>query len=155
MQCRGGSPIIRHNVIHHNGSTGVGAHASWLVTEPLAPPCAHDPTLEQTTFSNGDYRHANVELRPVPLVYDNISFQNNGLGLGNNHYSCAVMRGNEAFWNAVPGEEDEHQSPGIGTRHGRLTPSPPGSSGRAASDPGWLTPASPSRRGPSGPPPSW
>jgi hypothetical protein len=121
LQCRGGSPVIRHNIIHHNGSTGIGVHASWLVTEPLTPPCAHDPALEQETFDNRDYRHGNIEHRPVPLVYDNLSYQNNGLGLGNNHYSCAVMIGNESFWHAVPGEEDEHQSPGIGTRHGAKT----------------------------------
>ncbi len=118
LQNRGGSPIIRHNVIFNNGSTGVGVHANFIDTTPLTPSCDSDPSLEQETFSNGDYRNSNVQYRPVPLIYDNISYQNNGLGLGNNHYSCAVMINNEAFWNAVPGEEDALQSPGIGTRHG-------------------------------------
>ena len=118
LQCRGGSPIIRHNIIYNNGSTGIGVHASWKETTPLTPPCRHDPALTQEAFRNADYRNTNIEYRPVPLVYDNISYQNNGLGLGNNHYSCAVIVNNESFWNAVPGEEDHHQSPGIGVRHG-------------------------------------
>ena len=118
LQCRGGSPIIRNNIIYNNGSTGIGVHASWLDTTPTTPPCEHDPTLAQETFRNADFRHGNVAYRPVPLVHHNISYQNNGLGLGNNHYSCAVMIDNESFWNAVPAEEDTHQSPGIGVRHG-------------------------------------
>ncbi len=121
LQARGGSPIIRHNIIYQNGSTGVGVHASWQKTTPVTPPCELDPSLEQETFSNDDYRHSNVQYRPVPLIYDNISYQNNGLRLGNNHYSCAAMIANESFWNAVPGEQDSHQSPGIGTRHGAKT----------------------------------
>jgi hypothetical protein len=121
LQARGSSPIIRHNLIYNNGSTGVGVHASWKETTPVSPPCEATPTLAQETFSNKDYRAANIQYRPVPLVYDNISYQNNGLGLGNNHYSCAAMIANEVFWNAVPGEEDAHQSPGIGTRHGAKT----------------------------------
>ena len=121
LQCRGGSPIIRYNIVYNNGSTGAGVHANWLETTPLTPPCDSAPELAQETFSNADYRSRNVEYRPVPLVYGNISYQNNGLGLGNNHYSCAAMVGNEVFWNAVPEEEDEHQSPGIGTRHGAKT----------------------------------
>ncbi len=121
LQCRGGSPIIRHNLIYNNGSTGVGVHANFVDTSPVTPPCQAHPELAQETFSNADYRASNIAYRPVPLVYDNISYQNNGLGLGNNHYSCATMVDNEAFWNAVPGEEDEHQSPGIGTRHGAKT----------------------------------
>ena len=121
LQCRGGSPIIRHNIIYNNGSTGAGVHANFVATTPLTPPCTYDPGLAQETFSNADYRSSNLDYRPVPLVYGNISYQNNGLGLGNNHYSCAVMVGNESFWNAVPGEEAEHQSPGIGTRHGAKT----------------------------------
>lgn len=118
LQCRGGSPIIRHNIIYNNGSTGVGAHTSWLNTSPVTPPCAEDATLEQETFSNPDYRGDNTEFRPTPIVYDNISYQNNGLGMGNNHYGCGVMYGNESFWNAVPEDTAGHQSPGIGTRHG-------------------------------------
>lgn len=121
LQMRGGSPIVVNNIMYNNGSTGAGVHASWLETTPLSPSCEFAPSLEQETFSNSDYRHSNVEYRPVPLIYNNISYQNNGLGLGNNHYSCAVMVNNEVFWNAVPGEEDSHQSPGIGTRHGAKT----------------------------------
>ncbi len=121
LQCRGGSPIIRNNIVYNNGSTGVGVHANFVVTSPVTPPCAYDPSLAQETFKNDDYRASNVAYRPAPLVYGNISYQNNGLGLGNNHYSCATMVGNETFWNAVPGEEDEHQSPGIGNRHGAKT----------------------------------
>jgi len=121
LQCRGGSPIIRYNIIYNNGSTGAGVHASFVETTPVTPECEFDPSLEQETFSNDDYRHTNVEYRPVPLIYGNISYQNNGLGLGNNHYSCAVMMGNESFWNAVPEELETHQSPGIGTRHGAKT----------------------------------
>lgn len=121
LQCRGGSPIIRNNVIYNNGSTGVGVHANFVVTEPVVPPCEHDSSLEQETFRNDDYRAGNLGFRPVPLVYGNISYQNNGLGLGNNHYSCAAMVGNEAFWNAVPEALGDHQSPGIGTRHGAKT----------------------------------
>lgn len=118
LQCRGGSPVIRHNLIYNNGSTGAGVHASWLNTTPVTPPCEHDPSLAQETFKNADYRHTNVQYRPVPLIYDNISYQNNGLGFGNNHYSCAVMIGNEAFWNEVPEDRAGHQSPGLGIRHG-------------------------------------
>ena len=121
LQCRGGSPIIRHNIIYNNGSTGAGVHASWQRTSPLKPPCEYDPSLAQETFRNDDFRNTNIQYRPVPLIYDNISYQNNGLGLGNNHYSCGVMINNESFWNAVPGEEASHQSPGIGTRHGAKT----------------------------------
>jgi hypothetical protein len=121
FQARGSSPIVRHNVIYNNGSTGMGTHASWRKTTPVTPPCGHDPALEQETFKNADFRHTNIQYRPLPLVYDNISYQNNGLGLGNNHYSCGTMVGNESFWNAVPGEEASHQSPGIGTRHGAKT----------------------------------
>jgi len=121
LQCRGGSPIIRHNIIYNNGSTGAGVHASWQRTSPLKPPCEYDPSLAQETFRNDDFRNTNIQYRPVPLIYDNISYQNNGLGLGNNHYSWGVMINNESFWNAVPGEEASHQSPGIGTRHGAKT----------------------------------
>ena len=121
FQARGGSPIVRHNVIYNNGSTGMGTHASWQKTTPVTPPCAHDPSRAQATFKNADFRHTNIQYRPLPLVYGNISYQNNGLGLGNNHYSCGAMVGNESFWNAVPGEEASHQSPGIGTRHGAKT----------------------------------
>ncbi len=121
LQARGGSPVIRHNIIYNNGSTGVGAHASWKGTTPYTPTCESDPSLEQETFTNDDYGNENIEYRPAPLVYDNISYQNNGLGLGNNHYSNAVMMSNESFWNQVPGEEADHQSPGIGTRHGAKT----------------------------------
>ncbi len=106
INCRGSSPVVRNNIIRYNGSTGVGVHASFKETNDEG--------------SVVDFRTSNIEHRPSPLALNNISYENNGLGFGNNHYSCAIFRGGESFWNYVPGHPD-HASPGIGSRHGAKT----------------------------------
>ena len=102
VECRGTSPTIRNNIIRFNGSTGVGSHATFREKDPQGR------TL--------DWRMANLASIPAPLVESNISHHNEGMGLGNNHYSEAEMRDNEIFSNATL--ELDHSAAGIGARHG-------------------------------------
>ncbi len=101
VECRGTSPTIRNNIVRFNGSTGVGSHATFRDRE--------DGRMV-------DWRQSNLESIPAPLVEDNISHHNEGMGLGNNHYSQAHMRNNEVFANATL--ELDHSAAGIGARHG-------------------------------------
>ena len=101
VECRGTSPTIRNNIIRFNGSTGVGSHATFR---------------EKEGGATVDWRQANIESIPAPLVERNVSHHNEGMGLGNHHYSQAEMRDNEVFANATL--DLDHSAAGIGSRHG-------------------------------------
>jgi len=102
LGCRGASPTILNNIIRFNGSTGIGAHASFVER-------AEDGSID-------DFRQSNIEFVPEPWIQFNVSHHNEGLGYGNNHYSRAEIYDNEAFSNAAL--ELDHSCPGIGARHG-------------------------------------
>lgn len=105
IECRGSSPTIRNNLIRFNGTTGVGIHATFVETD--------DEGRVQ------DWRMSNVEFYAGPLVENNISHHNEGMGLGNNHYSEAELYDNEVFSNQA--SEFDHPAAGIGSRHGART----------------------------------
>jgi parallel beta-helix repeat protein len=101
LQCRGSSPVIRNNIIIDNGSSGIGSHARFKEGENLSPE-------EKFSFENiADHAH--------PLIENNVSAENIGAGIGNNHYSYATVVNNEVFGNI---SEHDHPAPGIGIQHG-------------------------------------
>ncbi len=102
LECRGTSPTIRNNIVRFNGSTGIGVHATFGDGDHAGPVT--------------DYRLANAGAIPSPLIEDNVVHHSQGMGLGNNHYSRAEMRGNEVFDNRALHADDS--AAGIGSRHG-------------------------------------
>lgn len=69
IQCRGSSPIIINNIIHHMGSTGIGNHIG----------------------KKGK--------RSAAYIANNIVYANNGLGIGCNHNSSPTIIGNIVYSN--------------------------------------------------------
>lgn len=69
IQCRGSSPIIINNLIHHMGSTGIGNHVG----------------------KNGE--------RSAAYIANNIVYANHGLGIGCNHNSSPTIIGNIVYSN--------------------------------------------------------
>ncbi len=69
IQCRGSSPIIVNNLIHHMGSTGIGNHVG----------------------KSGE--------RSAAYIANNIVYANNGLGIGCNHNSSPTIIGNIVYSN--------------------------------------------------------
>jgi hypothetical protein len=101
LQCRGSSPVIRNNIIIDNGSSGIGSHARFKERKNVSP-------KEKFSFENIAH-HAH------PLIENNVSAENIGAGIGNNHYSYATVVNNEVFGNI---STHDHPAPGIGIQHG-------------------------------------
>jgi parallel beta-helix repeat protein len=69
IQCRGSSPIIINNIVHHMGSTGIGNHIG----------------------KKGE--------RAAAYIANNIVYANYGLGIGCNHNSSPTIVGNIVYSN--------------------------------------------------------
>lgn len=76
VECRNCSATIIHNIIHDNGSTGIGQHAK---------------------------KGAVMGLVAAPYVADNFVFRNYGIGIGSNHRSQTVIVSNVVFENREAG----------------------------------------------------
>lgn len=103
INIRGASPIVVHNLVRDNGSTGIGCHA--VFDDPAAAPEARD------------LREARVHHKAEPVIYGNVVRGNFGLGIGSNFYCRALIAGNEVFANddSALGQQ---VTPGIGAKHG-------------------------------------
>ena len=103
VNVRGASPVILHCWVHHNGSTGIGNHATFRdAGQPMA---------------KRDFRRANVVDVSEAVIWNNVVAWNFGLGIGCNHYGSPLVIGNEVFGNddsALTGTP----TPGIGIKHG-------------------------------------
>lgn len=103
VNVRGASPVILNCWVHHNGSTGIGNHATFRdVGLPL---------------EKRDFRRANVVDVSEAVIWNNVVASNFGLGIGCNHYGSPQVLGNEVFGNddsALTGTP----TPGIGIKHG-------------------------------------
>ncbi|MCP4699808.1 MAG: hypothetical protein GY862_23600 [Gammaproteobacteria bacterium] len=103
LNVRGASPVIFNCLILNNGSTGIGSHVVF-----------HD---QGRNTAERDFRQANIKHKASAVIYHNIIYGNLGLGIGNNHFSTALILGNEVF-NNNDAELGEQPSPGIGSKHG-------------------------------------
>lgn len=101
VNLRGASPVIENCYVLNNGSTGIGSHVAYRNSEKKI----------------SDFRQANILYKSQPVIYRNIVAGNFGLGIGCNHFSEAVVLGNEAFKND-DSEVSQTPSPGIGIKHG-------------------------------------
>ncbi len=97
VQCRGASPIIINNIIHHNGSTGIGSHvkngrpaAPWIENNivysnfGLGIGSNHDSaaTIIGNTVFNNDEVGIGVRNGAHSLVINNKVYDNNWTGIG-------------------------------------------------------------------------
>jgi len=103
VNVRGASPVILNCWVHHNGSTGIGNHATFRdAGQPMG---------------RRDFRRANVVDVSEAVIWNNVVASNFGLGIGCNHYGSPQVIGNEVFGNddsALTGTP----TPGIGVKHG-------------------------------------
>jgi hypothetical protein len=68
VNVRGASPVILHCWVHHNGSTGIGNHATFRdAGQPMA---------------KRDFRRANVVDVSEAVIWNNVVASNFGLGIG-------------------------------------------------------------------------
>ena len=103
VNVRGASPVIMNCYVHHNGSTGIGNHATFRdAGQPIA---------------TRDFRRANVVDGSEAVIWNNIVASNFGLGIGCNHYGAPWVIGNEVFGNDDT-DLDGSPTPGIGIKHG-------------------------------------
>ncbi len=103
INVRGASPVIMNCYVHHNGSTGIGNHATFRdAGQPL---------------EKRDFRRANVVDGSEAVIWNNVVASNFGLGIGCNHYAAPQVIGNEVFGNDDT-ELDGSTTPGIGIKHG-------------------------------------
>jgi hypothetical protein len=101
VQCRGSSPTVLNNFVYNNGSSGIGSHATFQD--------------ENLPISKRDFTYDNVKYHAHPIIKNNIFFHNSGAGIGNNHYSYAIVFDNECVGNYAIAD---HDAPGIGIQHG-------------------------------------
>lgn len=103
INVRGASPVIMNCYVHHNGSTGIGSHATFRdAGQPL---------------EKRDFRRANVVDGSEAVIWNNVVASNFGLGIGCNHYAAPHVIGNEVLDNDDT-ELDGSTTPGIGIKHG-------------------------------------
>ena len=103
VNVRGASPVILNCWVHHNGSTGIGNHATFRdMGQPI---------------EKRDFRRANVVDGSEAVIWNNVVSSNFGLGIGCNHYAAPRVLGNEVFGNDDT-ELDGSPTPGIGIKHG-------------------------------------
>lgn len=90
-----------NNIVHNNGSSGLGSHA-WFYDQ-------------QALMDERDFRYTNIQYDSHPIIINNVVYRNEGNNLGNNHYAYAIFYNNECFESI---SVDGHDSPGIGNQHG-------------------------------------
>ena len=101
VQCRGASGTMINNIVHDNGSSGLGSHA-WFYDQ-------------QAPMEERDFRYTNIQYDSHPIIINNVVYRNEGNNMGNNHYAYAIFYNNECFESI---SVDGHDSPGIGNQHG-------------------------------------
>ena len=101
LQCRGASGTMINNIVHDNGSSGLGSHA-WFYDQ-------------QSPMEERDFRYTNIQYDSHPIIVNNVVYRNEGNNLGNNHYAYAIFYNNECFESV---SIDDHPAPGVGNQHG-------------------------------------
>jgi len=101
LQCRGASGTMINNIVHDNGSSGLGSHA-WFYDQ-------------ESPMEERDFRYTNIQHDSHPIIVNNVVYRNEGNNLGNNHYAYAIFYNNECFESI---SLDGHPSPGVGNQHG-------------------------------------
>ncbi len=116
VECRGSSPIIINNIVHHMGSTGIGTHV--LDGKEAAPYIGnniihHNEGLgignnhESAATVVGNIVYANSEVGigirngAHPLIEYNIVYNNGWAGIGARDGSFPIIRGNKVYNNGV------------------------------------------------------
>ncbi len=116
VQCRGNSPIIINNIVHHMGGTAIGTHVE--KDREAAPYIAnniihHNQGLgignnhESAATLVGNIVYANGEVGigirngAHPLIEDNIVYDNGWAGIGVRDGGFPIIRGNKVYNNGV------------------------------------------------------
>ncbi|MFQ5645473.1 MAG: right-handed parallel beta-helix repeat-containing protein [bacterium] len=101
LECGGASPVIRNNIIYDNAAAAIGSYAVFG---------NHNKAIILQ-----DYRFENVIHESIPLIHDNVIYENLFGGIHCKYYSKAVILRNEVFRNE---SRDSYPGVGIGVQYG-------------------------------------
>ncbi len=127
VQCRGNSPVIINNIIHHMGSTGIGSHmdngkvaapyiANNIVHSNQGLGIGNNHESAATVIGNTVYNNTEVGIGSRngahPLIENNIVYSNGWAGIGTRVGGFPSIRGNTVYKNGTT--RSASQGAGIG-----------------------------------------
>ncbi|MBI5789264.1 MAG: right-handed parallel beta-helix repeat-containing protein [Candidatus Schekmanbacteria bacterium] len=95
INCRGTSPIIINNIVHHNGSTGIGSHMQH--GKVAAPYIANNIVYANNGLGIGSNHDS------AATIINNIIYDNKELGIGSKNGAHPLIQGNKVYNNGQSG----------------------------------------------------